>query len=669
MILISLSRIYSCMGLFFRVATGIIFALCAISCSDYPTCVMRTLQEASLNRAELTQFLDHFKSTGDAERYRAACFLLENMRGRYTLSGPSLDKYYSEMARFYERPGIDYFAQKAFQDSLFASGDYFKDLERVPDARSVSAAYLIDRIESAFAVRNSPWAADLGIEEFCEYVLPYRFGNEELEPWWEICRERFGPGLDSLTYPAEDLAECMRQFSLGVNRYFKGLRTYNGYPSGRPTPKPSSLMRMLGGTCDDSQIVYMAIARTYGMPVARDFTPQWGTHANGHSWVGMVHKDSTYHCTLDEMARPAGVKQFAYRLAKAYRWTESPDGPGVVERGLFPPRPGDLPGWLMNPRLKDVTGVYVPVTDVPVRLRPGRGRSRYVVFSAFDNRDWVPLCAARRRGRRATFREMGYPVVMLPQYYRNGGLTVAGWPVLVDSTGRAKELIPDLDHRETVRLTRKFMERSPRKFVAMLKGGRFELADNALFRDALQLAIPDTVGMNYQTLEIGDGRRYRYIRYLPPPGGTGDIAEIEVYGTNGTQLSGGKVIGTYMPKEQSTPMENVFDGATLTYAAHEKGQESLMPWLGLDLGRAVEISRLCYLPRTDDNFIREGEEYELCYWDGDGWSSLGRQTGSRATQELVYDNVPAYALLLLHNHTKGKEERIFTYEDGRQVWW
>jgi len=46
-----------------------------------------------------------------------------------------------------------------------------------------------------------------------------------------------------------------------------------------------------------------------------------------------------------------------------------------------------------------------------------------------------------------------------------------------------------------------------------------------------------------------------------------------------------------------------------------------------------------------------------------------KMLGCRATQELVYDNVPANALLLLHNHTKGKEERIFTYEGGRQIWW
>ena len=37
--------------------------------------------------------------------------------------------------------------------------------------------------------------------------------------------------------------------------------------------------------------------------------------------------------------------------------------------------------------------------------------------------------------------------------------------------------------------------------------------------------------------------------------------------------------------------------------------------------------------------------------------------------ELTYDNAPANALFLLHNHTKGREERIFTYEGARQIWW
>lgn len=53
----------------------------------------------------------------------------------------------------------------------------------------------------------------------------------------------------------------------------------------------------------------------------------------------------------------------------------------------------------------------------------------------------------------------------------------------------------------------------------------------------------------------------------------------------------------------------------------------------------------------------------------DDWVSLGRQTGSFASQKLVYDNVPQNSLLILRNHTKGSEERIFVYENDKQVWW
>lgn len=36
---------------------------------------------------------------------------------------------------------------------------------------------------------------------------------------------------------------------------------------------------------------------------------------------------------------------------------------------------------------------------------------------------------------------------------------------------------------------------------------------------------------------------------------------------------------------------------------------------------------------------------------------------------VVYDNVPQKALLWLRNLTKYCEERPFTYENGKQIWW
>ncbi|WP_416349556.1 hypothetical protein [Proteiniphilum sp.] len=79
------------------------------------------------------------------------------------------------------------------------------------------------------------------------------------------------------------------------------------------------------------------------------------------------------------------------------------------------------------------------------------------------------------------------------------------------------------------------------------------------------------------------------------------------------------------------------------------------------------VTGLRYLIRNDDNAIRPGDRYELVYWDRGQWISLGKQIAQEA--KLKYDDVPTGALFLLHNHTRGKEERPFTYENGQQVWW
>ena len=62
---------------------------------------------------------------------RAVRYLRENGYDAGYFSGPSLDRYYAEMERFYDRPDADMWSQYAFQDSLFATGEYFPDLKRM----------------------------------------------------------------------------------------------------------------------------------------------------------------------------------------------------------------------------------------------------------------------------------------------------------------------------------------------------------------------------------------------------------------------------------------------------------------------------------------------------------------------------------------------------------
>lgn len=46
-----------------------------------------------------------------------------------------------------------------------------------------------------------------GIDDFCEYILPYRVGDEPLEKWREAVYQKYNPMLDSLraTANADDL--------------------------------------------------------------------------------------------------------------------------------------------------------------------------------------------------------------------------------------------------------------------------------------------------------------------------------------------------------------------------------------------------------------------------------------------------------------------------------
>lgn len=69
-------------------------------------------------------------------------------------------------------------------------------------------------------------------------------------------------------------------------------------------------------------------------------------------------------------------------------------------------------------------------------------------------------------------------------------------------------------------------------------------------------------------------------------------------------------------------------------------------------------------PRNDDNFIWPGDEHELFYRNEiAGWVALGRKT---AMERTITFSIPNNALLWLRNLTKGREEQVFVYRNGRQ---
>ena len=385
----------------------------AVSCSRYPSDVERTLRFAGGNRAELGRVLERYRKSGEEEKYKAACFLIGNIGGQGSKDGPALRKYYRELSSFYDRPVVDMWSLYAFEDSLFNTLD-FSRLEMYYDARNISASYLEKRIADAFSVRDVKWCRDLSFEDFCEYVLPYRVGDELLEDWFSDYRNTFGLALDSL---ALDDSVTLEDFCGAVTSLFpEPHRNYTNYPAGKPSPAPSSLKRIVGGTCEDYLGLFTYLGRSYGVPVATDYTPQWANHSKNHSWCGIPSGDSTFHYSVGEPLFLAKEKPFSFKLAKVYRRMNSIQKESLGARV----RPENLPPTLRSQRIRDVSAEYMPVTDVSLSGLFRDSRSKHVFLCCFDDKDWVAVAGDRRRGAKAVIADMGYPAVYLPAYYADG---------------------------------------------------------------------------------------------------------------------------------------------------------------------------------------------------------------------------------------------------------
>jgi hypothetical protein len=66
---------------------------------------------------------------------------------------------------------------------------------------------------------------------------------------------------------------------------------------------------------------------------------------------------------------------------------------------------------------------------------------------------------------------------------------------------------------------------------------------------------------------------------------------------------------------------------------------------------------------------RPGKKYRLYCWEGD-WKAIGEQTAGEGCTKLVFDKVPANALMIMiPEYTQKKERPFMILENGDRVWW
>ena len=596
----------------------------------------------------------------DTEKQCAAEWLLGNMQYYGTVESQLQKEYYKKLTaieRQYKYPEcVNHIYTLA--DSVYAIKD--KNFHRVMDSDVITADYLVSYINHAFNQwRNGNFAKHLTFEEFCEWMLPYRIKDENITDWREDFCKKNSTVLQELQ-SIDDRRYSTYWAATYVNEKLKrdgiAIKTLPHFGGVLPTAKVLKYLRM--GDCSDYAFRAALVMRACGIPVSVDFTPQWPTRPHGHHW-DVLHDASGRNIPfMGSESNPGAPCKSDYTYGKVYRYTFSYQESSLFHKNIEIQEA--IPPEFMTPFIKDVTDEYTKGVTVSGRIHCNK---HFAYLAAFNNQGWTPIAWTEINDSKAIFYNVGRGAVYLPIIW-DGKAIPATYPLCVKANGEIEELKPDISHKQSITMMRKYPKfNSSYIYGRRMIGGTLSASTTADFISSLQVAeIKRNPEMEYDSVTV-NLEPQRYYRYTAPRNSACNVAEIAFYDNNGNKLQPQTVI-TDGTEDAGFKAEAVIDGDALTYYQTKKSDYATLTF---DFGKPVAVAKIKYLPRNDDNHVTAGHRYRLDYYDRDGAHTVGEQTAT--TDSVTFVNVPTGALYILHDLTKGKEERIFTFENGKVRWW
>ncbi len=142
------------------------------------------------------------------------------------------------------------------------------------DLSVLTEDYLMTNIEFAIKAKKFKYA-NYSEDIFRHFVLPHRVSQEPLEDW----REKFYTELKPLVENVEDIKEA----AILVNLWALEQITFK-QTSGRDQAPLTTIKRGIG-RCEEMMILYIAAARSVGIPTRTASVPFWNFTNNNHAWV------------------------------------------------------------------------------------------------------------------------------------------------------------------------------------------------------------------------------------------------------------------------------------------------------------------------------------------------------------------------------------------------
>lgn len=513
----------------FTVVCCVLFLGCSPSYKDIPEPVVQTLKKME-QPGEWVDAIREFKAGGDSLRLESLYFLLEHMDSHYTFTRDV------QTGSFRAEPDIE----------TLTPGEITRHIDLVTDV-----------------VRGPLERGEVHMENYLEYILPYRLAWEPVTPWFSEAQERYmsQSADESLNYEPEQL---IRMCSIVNDDMKEGFR-FGAPPVHARTSTWNQLLQDKTGDCFTMTHLVTYPLRAIGLPVTIDFIPAWG-NANGgiHAWNVVMTGNEQFipfmGCeTNPPDYEPFGIVNMERIPPKIFRKTFSSNSRSLSS---FMKEGETVPVHLLDEKFIDVTEHYLTTASVELQIGNAVSDDDLVYLSVFSNGNWTPVMWPEERGSYAVFSSMATNMLYLPVLYLSQNQTYPVHPPFILHSDGSKQTL---------------------------------LADE------------------------------------------NSITDITIYYT------------------QSKAMDEL--------DIFSKGLE------GESFSNAIDDvlhDRLRSRPRRDSI-------YNLHYWDN-GWKQAGTakvNSGLNLEEEvLIFNNVPSGGLYRLADQEHGfQNNRIFTFESGRVVWW
>lgn len=644
------------------------------------SCVVFELDKSELvltlsgnNRDELNKVLVHFKN--EPEKLKAVHFLIENMPEHFAQDlqiieslNPIYDKHVSISEKYNWIRSTEWKEELDSCMKTNLSSIYANKFRK--DIHIIKSDWLINEIDRSFkAWKENAYTKDAKIEDFCRYILPYRF-SECVYPddSRDVFYKRHTHFFDNSEKDFKDVCDSL------LFKYV--FLMHNDFAAANlPIYSASALEQIKRSSCEDRAWYNCLLMSSLGMAVSIDFVPYWGNRSGSHTWNSMIIKGETYpfepfwdverwkYKTIYNN-ETYDLLRGKFRLPKVYRRTyelhlEGPLSDESVKKE-------DIPSLFRYPFVKDVSTEYFKTTDVKVNItEPIPDDTHYCYLCVYNAGEWKPVQWAKINWiHSAKFKGMGRDIVYAPMFYKNGVLIRAGSAFLLDQNGNYQIMKPEKE--KTSIIIRSFTSHLTAKEISacrkLLRGSSLvgyhkdilEAGDTIYkFTNHIDTYCNDTTIVGTQ--------KYRYIRLIPATDSIGlcDISFFE----KGKRISDIKVsvnASSSVEEEKPDMLTDQYSGTG--FKCVFKNDNDREAGILFDFGKPCKINGLSYGLYTP-SYVTEEAEYTIYYWDNQ-WIPAGVLKGGRSF--ITFCNIPKGTLYRVR--TPRYNERIFVYNEGAICW-